>query len=63
MEKNKMNTAELRTTTSIRAKFAKDRHTEKVDLTKLRFNLAMKMLERRDKFAKDRHSERKELIE
>lgn len=58
-----MNTTELRTATSIRSKFAKDRHKEKVELCNLRFGQAIKLIGRRDKYAKDRHAERVDLMQ
>lgn len=57
-----MKPTELKQVMSIKDKFSKNRHQEKIELCNLRFSQAMKMIERRDAYAKDRHKERLSII-
>ncbi len=47
---------------SERVDFARERHGEKNQLTNLRFELALKLLDHRDVFAVKRHKERLDLM-
>lgn len=57
-----MENNELKTNLKLKDAFEKSRYSEKVDFAKLRYDLAIRIINLRDKVACKRHSERLTII-
>jgi len=54
---------ELKQTLELKDKYKNKDHNRKVDITKLRFNLSVKLLDLRNQVSEKRHNERIQILE
>lgn len=57
-----MNIEDYREVMSIKDKFSRDRHGEKIELVNVRYKYAFEFLKEREKNAEKRHKERLEIL-